>query len=114
MKKRYNIVAHVKDKRGLLLAVATNNYNKTHPIQAYFASKVGHTPKIYLHAEIAALLRCKDKQPHSIHVFRYGMDGSTALAKPCNICMEAIKAFGIKHIYYTTPGGIIHNDLTLD
>lgn len=102
MKQRYTIVAHCFDKKGNLLSCATNSYDKTHPLQKYFAEKVGHNEKIYLHAEIAAILRAKDRPIHRLHVFRYGANGETLLAKPCPVCTEAIKAFGIKEVYYST------------
>ena len=105
MKQRYTIVAHCFDRKGTLLSCATNSYEKTHPIQKYFAEKVGHSAKIYLHAEIAALLKAKDSKVHTMRVFRSGNNGQTLLAKPCPICMEALKAFGIRELYYTTNSG---------
>jgi tRNA(Arg) A34 adenosine deaminase TadA len=102
--KRYTIVAHAFDARGRLLAVATNSYKKTHPLQKFFAEKVGHCERIFLHAEISALLRCKDKRPHTLKVWRYGMDGELRLARPCPVCMEAIKAFGVSNIWYSDEG----------
>ena len=101
MRHKHTITAHVYDKRGILLAVATNSYTKTHPLQKYFAEKVGHPHREFLHAEIAALLKCKDKEPHSIFISRFNNNGFPMLAKPCPICMEAIKAFGIVKIGYT-------------
>lgn len=102
MKQRYMIVAHCYDKKGNIISSATNSYDKTHPLQKYFAEKVGHGEKIYLHAEVAAILRAKDRQVYRISVSRYGTNGETLLAKPCKICMEAIKAFGIKEVVYST------------
>ena len=101
MKNRINIVAFCYDSRGQLLSTASNSYTKTHPIQKYFAERVGHPEKIYLHAEIAAILRCKDKPIHRIQVYRYGKDGQPLLSKPCAICEEAIRAYGIKEVYYS-------------
>lgn len=106
-KVRYEIIAQVFDKRGRLLAQATNSYTKTHPLQAYFAEKVGHPQKEFLHAEIAALLKCKDKQPHTLKVFRYGTGGFYRCAKPCVICQEAIFAFNLTEVWYSE----INNEL---
>ena len=102
--KRYVIVAHAFDAKGRLISVATNSYEKTHPMQAYFAEKVGHSQRIFLHAEIQALLRCKDRKVHSLKVWRYGVDGTFRCAKPCPICMEAIKAFGVQQVWYSDIG----------
>ncbi len=99
-KSRYDIRAYCYDKRGRLISEGRNNYDKTHPLQAHFAKIVGEEDKIYLHAEISALLRSRGKQVHKIHVERI-QNEATALAEPCPICMEAIKAFGVKVISYT-------------
>lgn len=99
--RRYTIVAHVYDVRQRLLAVATNSYKKTHPLQKFFAEKVGHHERIFLHAEIAALLRCKDKKPFLIKVWRYGPDGTFRCARPCPICYEALRAFGVSKVEYS-------------
>ena len=98
---KHSLKATVRDKRGRVLAVAHNNYAKSHPVQAHFAKISGLPERKYLHAEIAALLRCKTKQPYSIHVERYKRDGSPALAKPCPVCMSAIKAWNIHKVTYT-------------
>jgi tRNA(Arg) A34 adenosine deaminase TadA len=100
-KKRYYIVAKCYDKKGKLLSVGINDYNKTHPLQKYFAEKVGHFHREYLHAEIAAIVRCKDKKIYRITVERYDKHGLPVNAKPCPICQEAIKAFGIKIVEST-------------
>ncbi len=107
MKQRYTIVAHCYDKRGILISSATNNYDKSHPLQKYFAERVGHNEKIYLHAEIAAILRAKDKQIHRICIYRYGANGEALLAKPCPVCIEAIRAFNIPTITWSTKEGMV-------
>lgn len=98
---RQTIKATVKDKRGRVLATATNNYAKSHPVQAYFAKLAGQNERQYLHAEILALLRCKDKKPYSIEVERYHKNGEPALAAPCPVCVKAIKAWGVQRVTYT-------------
>lgn len=103
MKLRPILTARCFDKKGRLLSTATNSYSKTHPLQAYFAERVGHRAKIYLHAEIAAIIKAGDKQIHKIIITRYSPRTNKALnAKPCPICQEAIKAFGITLVSYTT------------
>jgi len=102
---QHPLFAQVYDKRGKLVGSGTNHYSKTHPIQAHFAKMVGLPEKIYLHAEIAALLDCRDKIPHSIHVSRYTKNGRPALAAPCPACMAAIKAWGgVKSVTFTIGG----------
>lgn len=103
MKLRPTLTARCYDKKGNLLSMATNSYTKTHPIQAYFASRVGHDAKIYLHAEIAAIIKAGDKPIYKIVISRFSPRTHKALnAKPCPVCAEAIKAYGIKFVSYTT------------
>lgn len=100
--KRQHILARCYDKKGNLLSVAFNSYTKSHPLQAYFARKVGHSEhKIYLHAEIAAILKARGKPIYKLSVERYDKSGLPANAQPCAICREAIKAFGIRKVEYT-------------
>lgn len=101
MKIRPIITARCFDRKGRLLSIATNSYSKTHPLQSYFASKVGQPAKIYLHAEIHAILKAGGKEIHRIEISRYSKAGNQLLAKPCPVCMEAIRAYGIKEIVFT-------------
>lgn len=99
---KVNIRATITDKKGRILSAAQNSYSRTHPIQARFASRTSKPNRIFLHAEIAALvkLRSGDK-PHKIFVERYFKDGKPALARPCPVCEAAIKHYGIKTVEYT-------------
>lgn len=101
-KVRQNISAVIYDKKGRVLSIGYNSYIKTHPIQAHHANKVGMPEKQYLHAEIHAIVRCRDlDKAHRIFVSRWGNNGSPLLAKPCPICMSAIKSAGIEIIEHT-------------
>jgi tRNA(Arg) A34 adenosine deaminase TadA len=102
MKYKHNLTARCYDRKGKLLSMATNSYSKTHPIQAYFAARIGHPAKIYLHAEIHAIIKAGDKQIHKIVVTRISKNHKALNAKPCPICQEAIKAYGIPFVSYTT------------
>lgn len=93
----------IYDKRGRILSIGKNSYVVTHPLQAHYAKKAGQPHKIYLHSEIAALIKCKDlTKAHKIAIFRYNKAGKPMLAKPCPVCEMAIKDAGIKLITYTT------------
>lgn len=100
-KQRQTIIAKCYDKKGNLLSVGFNSYKKTHPLQALLAAKVGHPYKIYLHAEISAILRAGDKSIHAITVERYNADGLPVNATPCPICALAIKIFNVKKVSHT-------------
>lgn len=97
------ITATVFDSAGKVLSRATNNYTRSHPIQARFAEGVGQPDRIFLHAEIAALVKLRGNQrPSRIHIERYTKDGNPALAAPCAVCQAAIKHWKVKHVTYTT------------
>lgn len=103
MTRKYDITAIIKDKHGHIISRANNSYVKTHPIQAHYAERVGREQKIYLHAEVLAIIRAGEKieKAHTIEIYRFDRLGKTKLAKPCPICMELIKTTPIKRIVYT-------------
>lgn len=100
--KKHSITAIIYDKRGRVLSIGKNTYVKTHPLQKRLANKVGLPHKEFLHAEISAIVKCRDlSKAYKITVLRFNKDGSAALAKPCPICEQAIEAAGIKHVSHT-------------
>lgn len=98
---RQTVSAFVYDKRGRLLSTGQNSYVKTHPLQAEHARRVGLPEKVYLHAEIAALIKCDWTKAHRILVTRYGVDGKPLLAKPCAVCRSVINSTNIKIVEHT-------------
>jgi deoxycytidylate deaminase len=99
---RYHVTAVITDRKGNTLSIGQNSYVKTHPLQALHASKVGMPEKTFLHAEVHAIVRCKAlHKAHKIFVSRWDKNGNPVNAKPCKICMSAIKATGITEIEYT-------------
>lgn len=99
-KKRFDITAFAYDKRGRLLSIGRNSYIKSHSLQAKFARKAGRPEAIYVHAELAALMKAK-QQVHKLVVVRYNKDGTPGNAKPCEICQLAIKEFGVRYVEHT-------------
>ena len=93
--------------RGKVIAVGKNS-KKTHPLQKAYCS---HPQAIHLHAEIDVIskalkkLSAKELQNSELYVARvkHGHNNTleTGLAKPCEGCQRAIKAFKINHIFYT-------------
>lgn len=81
------------------------NKLKTHPRQAHYAKQNGRNEKIYLHAEISALIKCRE-EPHTIYVGRIMKTGMAGMCKPCPICEQAIREAGAKYIVYTNELGI--------
>lgn len=96
------MTAVIYDKRGRVLSVGKNSYIKTHPYQAKCARDVGLPDKQFLHAEIHAIVRCKQlHRAHRIVVMRFDSVGKPKNAKPCPVCESAIKAAGIKIVEHT-------------
>ena len=101
-KTRYKVVAKIYDKAGNLLSYGVNSYVKTHPLQAHYAGIVGQPYRIYLHAEIQAIIRARGKDMYKIKIERYNSKNQPANACPCPVCQLAIKEAGIKIVEYTT------------
>lgn len=98
-RKRVGAVLYSKRRE---IASAVNNDDKSHPIQARWAERVGLCEKIYLHAEMAALIKAREDADTIVVVRLGGHDGkSLRNAKPCPICEPALKYAGIKHVYYS-------------
>ena len=101
IKNRYITIATVYNKKGHVLAKTTNSWTKTHPYQAQLAKEVNLDDKQYLHAEVAAIIKAKNRNIYKIKIERYGAKGEPLNACPCPICQKAIKNKGIKVIEYT-------------
>jgi deoxycytidylate deaminase len=99
---RHSVTAIIYNKKGRVISIGQNSYLKTHPLQAIHAHKVGESHKIYLHAEVSAIAKCRDIQKaHRILVMRYNKQGEPVMAKPCKICLSAIHSTPIKIIEHT-------------
>jgi len=105
LRNKKNTTGAIITFRREVIALATNDVTKTHPLQSRFARIPGET--IYLHAEIAAIakaLRNRDLKilnGSTLYVARLCANGTWGNAKPCVGCVRAIDAFGIKEIIHT-------------
>lgn len=110
---KYDIGAVLITKKFEVIGVGTNG-NKTHPEQAKFAAKVGLPEKQFLHAEFQCIVNAKHRSLHGarIVVYREFRDGRPALARPCPICIAALKHYGINIVHYSTPDGYATEYLT--
>lgn len=101
--KEHNITAIIYDKRGRILSIGKNSYIKSHPLMARFSKEANlDCHKIFLHAEVSAIVKCKDlSKAHKIVVMRFGKTGKPLNAKPCPACELAIKYAGIKIVQHT-------------
>ena len=101
-KARFDITAIIYDKRGKVLSIGKNSYIKTHPLQNHHACKVGLPDKQFLHAEIHAIVKCRNlNKAHKIVVMRFDKGGNKKNAKPCPVCRSAIDAAGINVVEHT-------------
>lgn len=100
-KGRQRVAAIITDSKGIILSTGLNSYQKTHPVQAHYAEKTDNPYSVYLHAEIAALVKNHSDRATKIYIARLNRKGNYAMAKPCPICTLAIKEAGISEIIYT-------------
>lgn len=102
MRTKQTITAIIYDKQGKALSVGQNSYTKTHPIMLKHGVKVGRPQKIYLHAEVDAILKCKNiTKAYRMCIVRYGKNGDLLNAKPCPVCMSVIANTPIKIIEHS-------------
>jgi deoxycytidylate deaminase len=100
-----------------VVAVGVNDENKSHPLQKkYNAFRFNDdTCKHSIHAEIDAIVRAKnqieDFTNAKLFVYRLQKTGKIGNARPCKGCMQAVKDFGIKEIFYSTDGGLAYEKL---
>ena len=96
LNQKQNLVALVFEK-GRIIAVGKNSYTKTHPLQERLAKKVGVGARLYLHAEVAALIKARGRGDTMV-VLRRNKHG-LGIAKPCSICQEALRLSNLKVIH---------------
>jgi deoxycytidylate deaminase len=94
--------------RGRPISFGYNNQTKTHPkIKKYSDLKT-------LHAEMSALFKIKNKsilKDCTMVIYREHRNGVMANAKPCEVCTEMLRDYGITQVIYSTPNGWIEEIL---
>lgn len=98
---RHILKATITNKKGRVLSIGFNSYEKSSPIQAKYSRMAGQPEKIFLHAEISAICKIRHGIPFKIKIERYDREGNARLAAPCPICQIAIRDAGIKFVEYT-------------
>lgn len=100
--KKQRIYAIIVDKKGRILASGTNSYTKSHPLQAYYCElATKEQNKIFVHAELQALVHLKGQQADKIFVARVSKNGTPLPSSPCPICRLAIRDAGIHEVITT-------------
>lgn len=54
-----------------------------------------------VHAEVAAIKRCREPKGATLYVARVNKSGEPRLSRPCNNCQEYIERSGIKQVFFT-------------
>jgi deoxycytidylate deaminase len=99
--KKQRICAIITDKRGRIVSTGCNSYTKSHPRMAYYCEVTKQQHKIFLHAELDAIIKTKRKIPNTIYIARVDKQGIPLPCQPCEICKLAIQDAGIKNIIHT-------------
>jgi len=97
--EQHKVAAAVYNEKGRLLSTGVNQPKKSHPLQAKYAKKAGAEKRIFLHAEVASLVRCRE-EPHTLHVVRVGPKEYPKPSCPCPVCQVAALEAGIKEVVY--------------
>jgi len=90
-RQQKRVAAVISTKRGVIVAAATNSYEKTHPEMKRAAVRCGLDEKIYLHAEVAAILKDTDNLGYRISIASVNKKGELTYAAPCKICLSVLK-----------------------
>jgi tRNA(Arg) A34 adenosine deaminase TadA len=98
--RKWRFACIITDRHGSIISQSFNSMTKSHPMQYKYACTHGNREQIFLHAEVAALVRCR-KVPYALYVARIDACNRPAMARPCEICMEAIKKAHVRYIYFT-------------
>ena len=110
-RKKFVIKATAFDKKGVVLAIALNDYFKSSPVQKALSIRAGLSEmRIAVHAEVLCLVRAKrlhpNKRVHTLLIERYDSEGKPRLAKPCASCELAIRDSRVQIVLYTSESGI--------
>lgn len=93
-------------KNGKIISSGFNHHKKTNPqIKA-----IGGCELKTVHAEMDSIFKLKNKEllkGSTIAVYREKKDGTLGCARPCQICMNFLRFYGVKKIIYTTETGIV-------
>lgn len=81
------------NKKGQIIAESANSYTCSHTQQYHYAKKVGRPEAVYLHAEMACLLKDKARKGVKLFVARVDSKGASVYSAPCEICSLALKDY---------------------
>lgn len=94
------------------------NSQKTHPVQKKYNVFRGipsnNLGKVHAETKALSMLLEADLDWNNVTVYTYRehKDGSLAMARPCNSCMQLMKNLGIRKICYSTDMGFAKEVIT--
>lgn len=101
-RKQSRHYACLVNKKGQIVAESANSYSCTHTQQYHYAKRVGRPEAVYLHAEMACLLKDKLRQGVKLYIARVDSKGDSVYSAPCEICALALKDFSnVKSVEYS-------------
>ncbi len=100
----YHVICGALTKRGRIISIGFNSYVKTHSLQKHYAVKNDLIHKEFLHAEISAIIKAKNKI-HSVMILRKPNIDKLCNARPCPICRMALKEAGVKNVFFSNTKG---------
>lgn len=101
-RKQSRHYACITDKRGRIIVESANDYRCSHTQQFKWAKKAGRPEAIFLHSEMACLLKDKRKQGVKMFVARVDSAGNPCYSAPCEICALAIASYSnIKSVEFS-------------
>lgn len=99
-----SFVCRIEDTSGYV--VYGHNSLKSHPMQKRFAT---NDHKIFMHAEIHAIVNglCGkvNLTNSTLRIYRWNKQNQPSLSFPCDGCMRAIMAYGIKEVRFFDQDG---------
>lgn len=90
------------DKKGRIVSQSSNSYTLTHTKQWRYAVKAGRPEATFLHAELACLLKDRQRKGVKLFVARVDSRGNACYSAPCEICALSLKDFSnVKSVEYS-------------
>lgn len=89
----------VLERKGKPVCTAVNSYTRSHKRQRDYADRAGFPKKVYLHAEIAALIKSRCRGD-TMYVYRLNRKGELLPSRPCPVCQLALNELKIRQVYY--------------
>ena len=109
----------VKNK---IISKSSNGFEKTHPLQKKYTSTYRsniHPDKCkhIIHAELQCIIKSKikpyeDNSDLTMYIVRVNKNNEIVNSRPCDGCIEILKTFNIRKIFYNIDSKLTFEDLS--